>query len=749
MQKILLFGVLVFFGACSQEPPMKDKGELLSYVDPYIGSGFHGHVFVGTNMPFGNVQLGPNNYDKGWDWCSGYHYSDSLVVGFSHTHLSGTGCMDLGDIQIMPYMGDINIKRGNWDDFEGSFASKYYHEKEYVDPSLYKVELENGVKVSLTTTPHVGIHKYEFPNNNQTPRILVNVTDGMGDRATNTFIEKVDEFTLKGFRESRGWSPRHKTFFVLKSDAPIKELNLFDKDKPVDKDSISGLIKGVMTFKDNIKEVQLHVAISSVSCENAMLNLEAETKGWDFNNYVSLNRDAWESELSRIKVESNDENFKKVFYTAMYHTAIAPTLYCDVNGEYRGHDDKVYKTQGKNYSTLSLWDTYRALNPLFTITQTDKVDDIVNSMLSMYDQQGYLPIWPLTGGETHCMPGYSSIEVISDAYLKGFRGFDAKKALDYMVSSANNDRYPGIKYLKEKGYIPADKEAEATSKAMEYAVADWGIAHVAKAMGNDSIAQAFDKRSDLFDNYFDKSMNVVRPKLEDGTWRTPYDPIKARHGVGDFCEGNGYHYSFFAPQHPEKLISLYGGDDKFIEKLDSLFLIEGNLGEEASPDISGLIGQYVHGNEPSHHVLYLYPFAGEQWKTAEKVSQVMSEFYTSNPDGIIGNEDCGQMSAWYILSALGIYQVNPMSGIFVFGTPKVDKASIPVKEGKTFVITANNNGGDNIYIQSVVLNGKEYPYTYIKYDDIMNGGELIFNMGNTPNNEFGKEPADRPYTPSI
>ena len=489
------------------------------------------------------------------------------------------------------------------------------------------------------------------------------------------------------------------------------------------------------------------MGVSFVSIENARLNMNTEQPDFNFDKVRAAAGKMWNDDLSRVMVEGGTNDDKTIFYTAMYHAFIAPTLYCDANGDFRGHDDKVYTNNTwKNYSTFSLWDTYRTLHPLFTIIKPQYVSDLVNSMLSIYDQQEKLPIWPLIGGETDQMPGYSAVPIIADAYLKGFTGFDADRAYRYMVASSVYEKQNGVPYVLEKGYIPCDKVREATSIAMEYAADDWGIALMAKKMGKTEDYQNYLKRGKYYTQYFDKDINFIRPKMNDGSWRTPYDPIQSIHSVGDFCEGNGWHYTFFVPQHPEGLIELMGGDAPFISKLDSLFLVEGELGENASPDISGLIGMYAHGNEPSHHVTYLYPYAGEQWKTAEKVRYIQDVFYTDQPEGIIGNEDCGQMSAWHIMSALGFYQVNPSNGVFVFGSPLFDKASVHLPEGKTFEVVAQNNSKENVYIQSVLLNGKPYNNSYILYDDIVKGGNLTFVMGNTPNKEFGAAPENRPKT---
>jgi len=559
-------------------------------------------------------------------------------------------------------------------------------------------------------------------------------------------LKKIDEYTIEGYRFSKGWSPRHKVFFTLKCDQPIESLAVFNDDEAAGNDELTGeSVKGVITFKGDAPTALVKVAISSVSCENALANLRTELSHWDFDEVRNEAIDKWNDQLSCISIDTKDERAKKIFYTAMYHAFIAPTLYCDANGDFRGHDDKVYTNNTwKNYSTFSLWDTYRTLHPLFTIIKPQYVSDLVNSMLSIYDQQEKLPIWPLIGGETDQMPGYSAVPIIADAYLKGFTGFDADRAYRYMVASSVYEKQNGVPYVLEKGYIPCDKVREATSIAMEYAADDWGIALMAKKMGKTEDYQNYLKRGKYYTQYFDKDINFIRPKMNDGSWRTPYDPIQSIHSVGDFCEGNGWHYTFFVPQHPEGLIELMGGDAPFISKLDSLFLVEGE--ENASPDISGLIGMYAHGNEPSHHVTYLYPYAGEQWKTAEKVRYIQDVFYTDQPEGIIGNEDCGQMSAWHIMSALGFYQVNPSNGVFVFGSPLFDKASVHLPEGKTFEVVAQNNSKENVYIQSVLLNGKPYNNSYILYDDIVKGGNLTFVMGNTPNKEFGAAPENRPKT---
>jgi len=738
----LILALLLF----TTESKAIEKQPFYNQVNSYIGSGGHGHVFVGASVPFGAVQIGPNNIHKGWDWCSGYHYSDSIVIGFSQTHLNGTGCADMGDILMMPYTGKIRIKRGVQDGIEGCYSSYYKHSNETVSPAYYSLLMDNGVKVELTASAHTGFHKYTFPAG-QSGHVIIDLPEGNGDEADSTYMCLVDPYTIKGYRFSRGWSPRNKVFFVVKSNTPISKLDLFNKDVPKTGVEAYGKIKGVLSFEKTPATLLLKVGISSVSTSNALANITTEIPTWNFAGVILQGKALWEKELSKISIETKDAVLKEIFYTSLYHCFIAPTRYSDANGDFRGHNDKVYtKVPFTNYSTLSLWDTYRAIHPLFTLVQSDKVDDIINSMLGIFDQQGRLPIWPLAGGETDCMPGYSAIPVIADAYMKGITGFDANRALHACIVSATNPNQKGIPYVMDKGYIPCDKLHEATSIAMEYAVADWGLAQMAKKMNKTSDYAYFSKRADFFKNYFDKSVGFIRPKMSDGKWRTPYDPIQSIHGEGDFCEGNGWQYTFFAPQNPEGLIELMGGDQAFVNKLDQFFVVKGDMGEKASSDISGLIGQYAHGNEPSHHAAYLYAFAGQQWKTAEKVRTIMHEFYTNKVDGLIGNEDCGQMSAWYILSSMGFYQVNPSSGLYVFGSPLFDKASISLPGNKFFNLETENNSSRNIYIQKVELNGKAYAKSYILYKEIMSGGTLKFFMGDKPNMSFGSAMADRPVS---
>lgn len=736
---LLLAGELAAAACCSAQ-------DYLRYVDPYIGSGGHGHVFVGASMPFGAIQAGPQNIFKGWDWCSGYHYSDSIIIGFSHTHLNGTGCADLGDIQVMPYTGDIRTRRGEQDDISGSCASYYSHKNETVSPDYYSLLMDNGVRAELTATTRVAYHRYTFTGE-KPARVLVNLREGNGFTPVESSIRLKDKYTVIGHKIVHGWSPEHRVYFALRTEQPITDLLVFNDDTPAGKDSLRGVgVKGVLIFDKSLKNLNMKVSISSVSAENALENIETELPHWDFDKVRKASQKAWNAELSRVKVEDSDERAKRIFYTAMYHTLIAPTTYCDVNGEYRGHDKLVHHAEGINYSTFSLWDTYRALHPWFTIIQSDRVGDMINSMLSIFDQQGKLPVWPLLGGETNQMPGYSGVPVVCDAALKGIGGFDRTRALNAAVRSAENRNQNAVSWVLDNEYIPCDKVSEATSVAMEYAVDDWGIAALSKRLGDMKTAAEFEKRSQYYRHYMDTSIRFIRPKLLDGSWLTPYNPFQSIHGgTGYFAEGTGWQYTFLVPQDPYGLIGLMGGDKGFINKIDSLFQVNGDMGAQASADISGLIGQYAHGNEPSHHIAYLYPYAGRQWRTAEIVRYIQEHFYTDKTDGIIGNEDCGQMSSWHILSALGFYQVNPSCGIYTFGSPLFEKATLNMPNGKRFTITTKNNNRQNIYIQSVRLNGRPYNNSYIRYKDIVAGGNLEFEMGAQPNKLFGADPEYRPY----
>ena len=722
---------------------------LIKYVDPFIGSGGHGHVFVGATVPFGGVQVGPTNFNKGWDWSSSYHHTDSIVKGFCHLNLSGTGMSDLGELTIMPATGKLKYNAGNQDNHMSGYSSLYRKNKEINTVGYYKVELERyDIDVELTASERVGFHRYTYPSSDNS-RVIIDLGEGSADRPTETYLTKVNDTTFQGHRFSSGWASDQREYFTLILSKPVKDFIIYDGDKKHNSNELKGTyVKGFLEFEtEKNEEIYVKMGVSTVSSENALENLIFEIPHWNFEKVKKEAENKWNQELSKIAITTDDLKKKRVFYTAMYHTMIAPNLYQDVNGEYRGTDKVVYKdTSFTNYTLFSLWDTYRAAHPLYTITHPERVSDMVKSMLKIFDHQGKLPIWHLRGNETNTMPGYSGIPVVIDASLKGFEGIDLEEVFRAVKASATGDFEPGVKKLMEKGYIPGDYMVESVASSMEYAIADWAIAQLAKKLNKQEDYEYFLNRSKAYKEYFDPETRFMRGKLSDGSWRTPFNPISAQHRVNDYCEGNAWQYLWLVPQDPEGLIELLGGDKKYTEKLDELFSMSSELGEEASMDITGLIGQYAHGNEPSHHTTYMYAYSGEPYKIADKVRYINNELYTDKPDGLSGNEDCGQMSAWHIFSSLGFYPVNPSNGAYVFGSPLFDEATIGLPENKKFTIIANENSDDNIYIQSVELNGKEYKYSYITHKDIMQGGELVFNMGPNPNLNFGKEKKYRPQS---
>lgn len=729
--------------------PVRETG-LLRFVDPYIGTGGHGHTFIGASVPFGAVQPGPNNINKGWDWCSGYHYSDSVVKGFAQNHLNGTGIPDLGDILIMPYTGPVRTEPGSQKDPSSGYASHYDHRQEIARPGYYSLWLkDHHVRVELTATERVAFHRYHFPKD-RPGHIIIDLLQGNFDGGWQHpkvygYLQRLDDSTLVGYRNSTQWAKDRRIYFAIRSSVSLKELVFLNGDRPVAGSSLKAdTVKGLLSFKSTPSTVLLKIGVSNISGDNALANINAEIPGWSFENVVRQANVKWERALSKIKITSDDSIRREVFYTALYHTMVAPALYNDHDSSYRGTDGKVVlHAPFSNYTIFSLWDTYRTLNPLMTLIQTERVNDIVNSMLAIYRQQGKLPIWHLQGRETDCMVGYSAVPVIADAYLKGFDGFDANLALEAMKASSTRDDY-GMRYLKQQGFIPADKERESVSKALEYAVDDAAIARVAAKMGRTQDEQYYAARARLYTHYFDTVTKFMRPVMASGSYREPFSPFQSIHEWGDYTEGNAWQYTWLVPQDVEALIRMMGGDRPFVKKLDSLFIVKGDLGAQASADISGLVGMYAQGNEPNHHIPYLYDYAGYQWKTAEKIKTITDEFYTAGNDGLCGNDDAGQMSAWYVMSALGLYPVNPSGGVFVFGTPLVSRAVLQVGKGRSFTIETTGFGKKNIYIQRATLNGAPYTRSYISFADISSGATLRFFMGDKPNPDFGAAPADRP-----
>ncbi|MGB8491262.1 MAG: GH92 family glycosyl hydrolase [Bacteroidales bacterium] len=749
MKKLyFILSVLIIFYSCKNEKPVNPVAvDYTKYVDPFIGTGYHGHVFLGANVPFGGVQTGPVNYVKGWDWCSGYHYSDSIVTGFSQLHLSGTGIGDLGDVLVTPYTGEIKSSPGTVKNPLEGYASLYSHSDEIAKAGYYSVIMKKyGIRVELTASERVAFHRYTFPESKEA-HIAINLSSGIGwDRPVETFLKKTDPQTYVGYRFSTGWAKDQRLWFAIRTSKPIESLRLFSDDKAVPGDSARGVkIVGVLNLStSNNEEVMLKIGISPVSEENALANISAEIPGWNFDNVVAEAKDKWNKELGKIDVKGEKESDIRTFYTALYHSFTHPVLFNDHNGDYRGTDKKVYHNPGfVNYSIFSLWDTYRAEHPLFTLIEPERVPDLINSMLNIYKQQGKLPVWHLMGNETDCMVGYSAVPVIADAIFKGFKGFEVNLAYEAMkVTSTRDDN--GLKYLKEMGYIPADKEKESVSKALEYCISDRCIAEMAKKLGKNDDFEYYSKRADSYKQYFDQKRQFMRAKLDNGKFREPFSPFRSIHEWGDYTEGNAWQYTWLVPEDVEGLIRLFESDKPFLTKLDSLFVVKGDMGKEASADISGLIGQYAHGNEPSHHVTYLFAYAGEQWKTAEKNRLIQRTLYTDKPDGLCGNEDCGQMSAWYVFSSMGFYPVNPAGGAFVFGSPLFDDVTISLPGNRQFTIKAVNNSDQNMYIQSVKLNGTTYTRSYITYKEIMNGGTLEIEMGPQPNKQFGAATDDRP-----
>jgi len=715
--------------SCGNTGRDSSAGSLLNltqYVDPRIGTGDHGHVFVGANVPFGLVQLGPTNYRQGWDWCSGYHISDSTIIGFGHTHLSGTGIGDLGDISFMPAAGEVKLTRGRLDDPESGIYSFFRHETETLKPGYYAVRLDRfGIDVELTATKRVGFHKYTFPKATDA-QIIIDLEHGIGwDRPEEGYAVQENDTVVSGYRFSKGWAADQRIYFTAVFSKPIKEFKF------------ESLINGrtvapygqVFFDTDEDETIYVKVALSPVGVDKAKVNMEAELPGWDFEQTIKNADLAWNKELNKINFQTTDEKVKRVFYTALYHTMIAPSEFCDVDGDYWGTDKAVHHAPSfTNYTTFSLWDTYRAAHPLMTLIHSEKMPDIINTMLAIYREQGKLPVWHLMANETDCMVGNPGISVVADAVLKGFGGFDREFAFEAMKTSAMLDER-GQKWMKEYGYIPCDKENEAVAKTMEYAIADWSIAQVAKLLNKQEDADYFTKMSKAYTYYFDPVTKFIRGKDSEGKFREPFDPFHSVHEYSDYTEGTAWQYLWLVPHDIEGLVALFGGKDAFIQKFDSLFIVEGDMGKQASPDISGLIGQYAHGNEPSHHVVYMYTCLGEPAKTADKVRYILENLYTDQPAGLCGNEDVGQMSAWYVLSSLGLYQVEPAGGRYFFGSPLMDEADINIGNGKTFKIIAHNNGTLNKYIKSVTLNGQPYTQPFIDYKDMTEGGVLEFEMG--------------------
>ena len=682
---------------------------LTQYVNQYVGTGGHGHTFMGANVPFGLVQLGPTEPTRGWDWCSGYYYDDDELIGFGHMHLSGTGIGCLGDVAFLP------VK-----DFKQTSA-RFTHEAEKVHPGYYSLQLTDpNVLVELTATERCGFHRYTFKDGAKA-QLALDLSQCIGwDKLNDCLLTQESATRLTGFRRSNGWAADRRIYFSI------------DFSQPVTVHRLDSMERVVVSVADNTKPLLVKVALSPVSIDKAKLNMQAEMAGWDFDATVKAADNAWNRELARIQIQTNDQTKKRVFYTAMYHLMTSCSKFNDVDREYRGADGKVPKADFTNYTTLSLWDTYRAAHPLMTVAFPEMQRDFAQTFLNIYKQQGRLPVWHLMGSETDCMVGNPGAIVLADLTMKGFVE-DKELALEALKATQMKDiRSLGL--LKEHGYIPwnLEPENETVAKALEYCAADDGVAKVAKLLGKADDYNYFFNRSRSYKKYYDPETRFMRAVGTDGKFRLPFNPFFAEHRTNDYTEGNAWQYTFLVPHDVKGLIQLFGSDKAFMSKLDSLFFVEGWAGDNASPDMSGMTGQYAHGNEPSHHVIYMYNYAGRPDKAAPLLRKMLNEMYLDQPDGLSGNEDVGQMSAWYILSSVGLYQVDPVGGRFVIGSPLFDKATVNVGAGKTFTVVAKNNSDRNIYVQSARLNGKALKNSYIDFNDIRHGGTLELVMGPKP-----------------
>ncbi len=699
------------------------------HVNHFIGSATDGNTFPGASYPFGAVQLSP---DTRIDPTAhkAYGYADSIIYGFSHTHLNGVGEPEYKDILFMPFAGKVSSKEPE----PGNFASPFNHDQERAEPGYYSVLLENKIKVELTATLRCGFHKYTFPEGAQ-QNLYIDLTYPSG--AEELYIRKVSDNEIEGLRRSHGWAYNQYVYFVTQFSKPIKEINLSENGKKLQKLNSANAksLNAILTFDNSGgEELLVTTGLSAVDAEGARKNLNKEIAGFDFEKIRQKVYNEWNRELGRISIEGGTKEQQSIFYTAMYHSFLSPDIFEDVDGRYRGIDGKIHKAKGfTNYTVFSIWDTYRALHPLFTIINQQKNIEFIKSLHAKYDDGGRLPMWPLAGNYTDDMLGYHVVSIIADAYVKGLIDFDAEKALKAMTEIANMDRL-GLKYYKELGYIPFDRQGESVSKTLEYCYNDWCIAQMAKSMNKEDDYTIFHQRAHYYENVFDTTTNLFRGKDINRNWLTPFNPLKN----SAYSEGNAYQY-LYVPHDIEGLIRLMGGDDVFANMLDTIFT-------KSIKDKIGSIGQYWHGNEPSHHLAYLYNYAGQPWKTQKLTNRILNELYKNSPDGIAGNDDCGQISAWYVLSSMGFYPVSPGQDIYVIGTPLFNKATINLENGKTFTIKANGRSVENYYIQSATLNGKDHTKSYIKHSDIVNGGELIFEMASTPNKNWGSAKNDRPYS---
>jgi len=703
--------------------------ELLGLVNIFWGTGGHGHTYPGATVPFGMVQLSPDTYNDDWDWCSGYHASDDTIMGFSHTHLSGTGCGDLLDFLVVPRTGELRLVPGDRKQPGTGYRSTFSHDDEKAHPGYYSVLLKDtGIRAELTATEHAGFHRYTFPESD-TSHIVLDLTHAYGKFPDNIEwcqLAQEGNKTLLAGHATNAWGAGRQMYIALEFSRPFDRVEFYQDDKPVE--AGAGLkgksLKAVVHYKTHAGEqILIKAGLSGVSTDGARRNLAAEIPGWDFAHVQRAAEDRWRNELGKIRIETANENDKRVFYSAFYHTMVAPTLFDDVDGQYMGMDGKVHQLDKgqRNYTTFSLWDIYRAENPLFTLIHADRVPDMVNSLVRMAEQSPEgMPVWPLQGKETGTMTGYHSAAVIAEACAKGFQGVDYNRAYAVMKKRAFVDDYRGLKWYRSMGYIPCDLEEESVSKTLEYDYDDWAVSHVAEHVGDASDAALLRKRSRNYRNYWDPSTGFLRAKLENGSWATPFDPIAMGHSKKwrDYTESNAWQTTFGIQHDVTGYIELLGGDKAFVEKLDTLFNQPSTLPADAPPDIAGMVGQYAHGNEPSHHIAYMYAYAGRPDKTAERIHMLNTTEYSNHPDGMAGNEDCGQMSAWFVLSSIGFYAVDPVSTHYIFGSPLFDRATLTLAGGRKLVFEAKRQSGASVFIESVEFDGKPHPNAWFAHANV-------------------------------
>ncbi len=737
-------------------PQGEDARDPLRWVDPRIGTGGHGHCFPGASVPFAAVQLSPDTFNDQWDWCSGYHVSDSSIMGFSHTHLSGTGCGDLLDFLVMAGTGPVKLVPGSRKNPDEGYRSRFSHATEQMQPGYYAVTLDDPkVRVELTSTERTGLHRYTFPKS-QDAWLIVDLTHSYLTNGSSSVysaeLAKTASDTLAGGHVTRAWGHDRHCYFTLQVSKEPTEIVLYSDDKPV---TTPGELKGdnlkaVLHFRTHADEV-IHVrtGISGVSAEGAARNLQAEQPDWNFEKTRTAAQGKWREQIGRINAEIANPEQKRIFYTALYHMSLGPQLFDDVDGQYRGMDKRLYTLPAgqHNYTTFSLWDTFRAAHPAYTLIQSDRVPDFVNTLIRMAQQsEDGMPVWPLQGCETGTMTGYHSASVIAEAINKGFEGIDTAAAYNVMAERALVENFQGLGYYREMGYIPADREPESVSKSFEYCYNDWAVAHVAKKVGKPEEAEHLRQRSKNYRHYFNHASQFMEPKLEDGQWAAPFDPIEMGHGKHwrDYTESNAWQTSFGVQHDPGGLIELYGGREPFLKRLDMLFTVPSTLPPDAPPDIAGMVGQYAHGNEPSHHIAYLYVYAGAPHKTQARVRSLMDTMYHAAPDGMEGNEDVGQMSAWFLLSALGFYPVDPVSGNYVLGSPLVERATVSLAKGKQLEIEVKRRSPKDIYVQRFSLNDQPQERAWFHHSEIVAGGRMVFEMGSEPNLAFGSSTAHLP-----